>query len=238
MFTVSAVRRYLFAILIATCAVQDASAQWAVVDVGAIARLVQQLNTMRQQLDTARNQLDQARTQYEAMTGNRGMEAMLRGVERNYLPRNWNELTAAMEGRAGNYGALSAEIRTAVEANAVLTPAQLARLSVRERQDLLSARQANATFQALARQSLAVTSQRFASLEQLIDAIGRARDQKAALDLQARIAAETTMLENEHAKLDVLLRAAQAEVDVQRMRTFERAIDDIGSLRRLPPLQF
>ncbi len=45
-----------------------AQAQWAVVDVGAIAQLIQQIATLREQLETARNQLDQARRQLADLT--------------------------------------------------------------------------------------------------------------------------------------------------------------------------
>ena len=63
----------------------------------------------------------------------------------------------------------------------------------------------------MARIALETTSARFDSLQQLIDAIPQADDQKAILDLQARIAAEQGMLQNESSKLTVLYQAAQAQ---------------------------
>jgi type IV secretion system protein VirB5 len=90
--------------------------------------------------------------------------------------------------------------------------------------------------QALARRALVATSERFRSLQELIDAIGRADDQKAILDLQARIGAEATMLANEQTKLQVLANAAQADASAERQRLLERAIGDVGSLRQLAPL--
>jgi hypothetical protein len=60
-------------------------AQWAVIDVGAIAQLVEQVAAMYQQLETARNTLRQAEQQYRAMTGGRGMDRLLSGTDRNYL---------------------------------------------------------------------------------------------------------------------------------------------------------
>ena len=53
-------------------------------------------------------------------------------------------------------------------------------------------------------------SDRFTSLQQLISAIGGATDQKASLDLNARIAAEQGMLQNEQTKLQVLYQVAQS----------------------------
>lgn len=216
--------------------VAPARAQWAVVDVGAIAQLVEQIATLREQLETARNQLNQARQQYESMRGRRGMEQLLGGTVRNYLPPDWQALEAALNRAQGNYSALSAQLSSMIDANAVLTPDQLARLSDQERAQLDAARRSAALMQVTSRQALAVTSDRFGSLQQLINAIPGAEDQKAVLELQARIAAEHAMLQNENTKLMVLYQAAQAEEIARRQRSNELAIANIGSLRRSAPI--
>ena len=64
----------------------------------------------------------------------------------------------------------------------------------------------------------------------------RAADEKAVLDLQARIQAELGMLENENSKLHVLYEAAQSQEQTARQRADEQAIQDIGNLRALPPM--
>jgi len=230
--------RFIVVGVLSLTLIPAAHAQWAVVDVGAIAQLVQQLQTMQRQLDTARDQLAAQRAHNNAITGTRGMQLLLRGVDRNYLPQNWAALVAAAQGAQGAYSALATEIDAATRANSVLSAAQLAALSPRERADVEATRRTTATMQGLARQALQSTSNRFASIEQLIDAIANANDQKAALDLQARIGAEAAMLANEQSKLEVLRQVAHAESEAQRQRLLERAITDIGSLRRLPPLQF
>ena len=51
-----------------------ARAQWAVIDVGAIAQLVQEVQQMQQALQTAQNELNQAQQTYQSMTGERGMQ--------------------------------------------------------------------------------------------------------------------------------------------------------------------
>ncbi|MEO8017847.1 MAG: type IV secretion system protein [Pseudomonadota bacterium] len=206
------------------------------VDVGAIAQLIEQIATLREQLETARNQLNQARQQYQAMTGGRGMDRLLSGTNRNYLPPDWQGIDAALNGVDGNYSALARDLRGLVEANAVLTPAQLAGLSNDERLQLEAARRSVALMQATNRRALEVTSARFASLQQLITAISSAEDQKAILDLQARITAEQAMLQNEQTKLMVLHQAAQAEELARRQRASELAISNIGSLRRMGPV--
>jgi type IV secretion system protein VirB5 len=213
-----------------------ARAQWAVVDVGAIAQLIQQIATMRDQLQTARNQLSQAQRAYESVTGSRGMENLLQNTVRNYLPSDWRELESAINQGVGTYQALSSQVRSILDANAVLTPQQLARLSPQDRAAVEAQRRVLATRQALTREALQNTSRRFSDLQELVSAIGSADDPKAVMDLQARIAAEQAMLANEQGKLQVLYQLSQAEEAAARQRRREQAIADIGSLRDLPAM--
>lgn len=226
----------VIAVFVLLGATAPAQAQWAVVDVGAIAQLVQQVATLREQLETARSQLDEARRQYESMTGRRGMEQLLAGTVRNYLPPDWRALERALNGLEGNYAALTAQLASMIETNAVLTPDQLTRLSNQERAQLDAARRSAALLQVTSREALEASSERFASLQQLINAIPTAEDPKAVQDLQARISAEQAMLQNEQTKLMVLYHAAQAEELARRQRSSELAIANIGSLRRSAPI--
>ena len=129
-----------------------ARAQWAVVDVGAITQLMQQVQAMQQQLATARGQLQSAQQALQAMTGNRGMEGLLGDTPRNYLPTDWTQVTRALQRPgSGGYAGLSADVHAAIAANAVLSPQRLATLSSSDRQQIQAARQWGALQQALAR---------------------------------------------------------------------------------------
>jgi type IV secretion system protein VirB5 len=214
-----------------------ARAQFAVIDVGAIVQLVQQVATLQQQLQTAENQLSQAQQEFQSMTGGRGMQNLLSGTNRNYLPSTWTQLQAAMTQTGGAYSALSAGIQSLITANAVLTPAQVASLSPVEQSQLLAARRSAATLQMTSRQAMQTTSARFASLQQLINAIPSASDQKGILDLQARIQAEQSMLQNENTKINVMYQSAQADEWARNQQVREQAIASVGSLRNLRPLQ-
>ena len=206
---------------------RPAHAQWAVVDVGAIAQLVQQVATLQQQLQNAEQQLGQAREQYRSMTGGRGMQTLLTGVNRNYLPVSFEQLGST----------LAAPIRATVNANAVLSPAQVVALSPAEQQHLGAARGNAALLAVAAQEAYATTSRRFDSLQQLISAIPTATDAKGILDLQARIQAEQGMLANESTKLAVLYQAAQAEEWARQQSAREQVVAGIGNLRTLPPLR-
>jgi type IV secretion system protein VirB5 len=213
-----------------------ARAQWAVIDVSAIGQLVQEVQELRRQVATAQSQLSQAQSEYAAITGTRGMQLLLPGINRNYLPTNWSQLSQVLTGSSGSYAALATEVSALMAANAVLTPAQIATLSPTQQMQMTTARESPAMLQALARSALANSSDRFTSLQQLITAIGGATDEKASLDLTARITAEQGMLQNEATKLQGLYQVAQSQEWARAQRVREQAIADQGSLRQLPPM--
>lgn len=225
-------------VLVIACVlgVPVAHAQMAVVDIRAIAQMAQQIRVLQDQLLTARNQLTQAEAQFAALTGPRGMERLLDGLSRNYLPPDWVAFEAMLRGVQSSYAAIGAQIEAVIESNAVLTPAQTAHLVPDQREQLEAARQSTALLQVTSRQALQVSSQRFDALQTLIDAIPNATDSKAALDLQARIAAEQAMLQNEQTKLMVLYQTVEAEERAREQRARELAVANIGSLRRVPPI--
>jgi type IV secretion system VirB5/TraC/TraE/TrbJ family protein len=100
--------------LVASSALLPAAhAQWAVIDAPALAQLIQQVETTEQQLATARAQLLQAQQALQTTTGVRGMEQLLSGTIRNYLPPDWQQVTAALQGSNG-YGSLSADVQNLI----------------------------------------------------------------------------------------------------------------------------
>jgi type IV secretion system protein VirB5 len=161
------------------------------------------------------------------MTGDRGMEQLLSGTVRNYLPSNWTQVTGALQG-SGGFSALSADVQGIITANAVLSPQRLATLSPGGQQLIQNSRQWSAMQQALSHQALANASNRFAAIQTLIAAISSATDQKGILDLQARISAELGMLQNEQTKLQILNQATQAQESSLRQLGREQVIDGHG----------
>jgi type IV secretion system protein VirB5 len=216
------------AFCIASLVVAPASrAQWAVVDAPAIVQLIQEVQTTAQQVQTAKAQLLQAQQALQTMTGARGMEQLLSGSVRNYLPSNWMQVTAALRGSAG-FSVLSGDVQTLVSANAVLSPQRLATLSPGAQRLIQDSRQWSAMQQALSNQALSNTSNRFAAIQTLIAAIPSASDQKSILDLQARISAELGMLQNEQTKLQSLYQSAQAQEYLLRQQAWEQVVDGHG----------
>jgi type IV secretion system protein VirB5 len=230
--------KQVFGVLVALLCfgVQPAHAQFAVIDIGAITQLITEVEQLDEQINTAHEHLAQAQAAYAAITGGRGMELLLSGTVRNYLPEDWAQLVQAMNGVQGAFGVLARDVNATVERNAVLSQQALNDLAAPEREALIARRRSVAVLEALARTALANASDRFEHLQQLIDAIPRATDEKAILDLQARIGAEQGMLTNEATKLQVLYQAAQVEALTAKQRADEQAIADIGHLMDLPPM--
>jgi type IV secretion system protein VirB5 len=197
-----------------------ARAQLAVIDVASLGQLISEVQTLEQQLN-------QARAEFQSITGSRGMQQLLAGTTRNYLPPDWPTLQGVLQG-SGGYPVLTADLRAAQQAVAVLSPQQLAAMSPAASAQLQSSRQSVALMQSVSQQALANSSSRFSALQQLINTIASATDQKSILELQARITAEVGMLADEHTKLQALFQAVQAQQAANAQRAQELAVAGHG----------
>jgi type IV secretion system protein VirB5 len=223
--TIRSIQSIVAILIISVLSVSTARAQWAVVDAPAIVQLIQEVEDLEQVISTAHNQLQQAKQALQTMTGDRGMEMLLSGTVRNYLPSGWQQVANAAQGGGG---ALAADIQGNVAANSVLSPQRMATLSPESQQLIQSERQWGAARQSIAHQALANSSSRFSSLQTLISTIGSAADQKGILDLQARISAEVGMLQNEQTKMQVMNESLLAQESTLNQKSREMAIQRQG----------
>ena len=189
-----------------------------VIDITAIANLMQQvmywqqqISGMQKQYEQLRQSRDQLAQTYSSMTGTRGMEQLLPTSElaRNYLPPSYGELMSTVNGSSIGYSGLANQVQSIMRANSILSGSQMEALSPELRQVVEQGRQASAMLNGMTQGAYQNTSQRFSALQQLIDRIGTAQDPKAIQDLQARIQAEQNMLTNEQTKLQGLYQVAQ-----------------------------
>jgi type IV secretion system protein VirB5 len=228
---------FALAVMLSIMGAPAVHAQFAVIDVGAIAQLISQAQTLENQLATAHEHLAVAQAELGSITGARAMERLVAGAPRNYLPADWSSLRGVMQGNANAYGSLSGELQGDVGAISVLTPAQLSTLAPDVQNEIESDRRVTALLQSASREALAITSGRFPALQQLISVLPAAGDQKAVLDLQARIGAENVMLQNEQTKLQTLYQVIQAEERAGELQRRERAISGHGAfVSRFQPI--
>lgn len=223
-------RVYLPTVLLLAGISPAAHAQIPVTDVGAIAQLLIEVQQLDQQLQTIQNQLTQARQEYQSITGSRGMQNLLAMSlqTRNYLPTNWTQMSAVQNQTSTTYSALGTNTQSLVNTNAVLSSQQLNYLPTDMRATITTARSDAALRQSTSRTAFANSSNRFQSIQQLINAIATAPDQKGILELQARITAEQGMLQNEQTKLQLLEQMMQAEDAARNQQELERSIAGNG----------
>lgn len=231
---------YLMFTVAAMLAPLQARAGIPVIDVTAIAQLIQQISYWQQQITAMSNQLSQLQQTYQSMTGPRGMEGLLpmTNQQRNYLPPDYAELMSVVNGTSSGYAGLSGQVQAAMAANAVLTNGQMAALNPQMRQIVEQGRKSAAMVRTLTQAAYQNTSQRFGALQTLITAIGTAGDSKAIQDLQGRIASEQAMLTNEQTKLQMLYQVAQADQWQQQQRIRERSAADVGSVNTLSAVPY
>lgn len=225
-------RRYLSTLLFAITVgfAPPAKAGIPVIDVAAIAQLIQQVMYWQQQIQSMSDQLNQLQQTYGTLTGERGMQGLLpiSPEQRNYLPANYGELLHTIEGSSQTYAGLSSQVKAVMVANAILSNPQLASLTPEVREIVEQGRKSAAMVATLSRTAYDNTGQRFSALQQLISSIGAAGDLKAIQDLQGRVAAEQAMLTNEQTKLQTLYHMAQAEQLTQQQRIREQVMSGHG----------
>lgn len=229
----------LFALVVGLAPMQ-ARAGIPVIDFANLMQAVQQVAAWMQQYQQMVQQIQQLQQQYAAITGGRGMETLLQmtNAQRNYLPPDYQQLMQAVNGVSSTYAGLSGHVQSITAANAILTNGQLGTMTPEMRQVVEQGRKSAAMLSAMTQSAQQNSSQRFASLQQLISQIGAAGDTKAIQDLQGRIGAEQAMLANEANKLQALYQTAQAEELLRKQRARELAIRGIGDIDGLPAVRY
>lgn len=175
-----------------------------VIDTSSIAQQVLQVKHMLTQIENLEDQLNN-------MSGSRGMADIIDSVYDTTVEVEPNDVLsdAGIRG-AGDHG-LSGDVA--------------------EIYDL--GNENSATWLGQSEKSLEQAQERFHSLTGLIAEVNNSPDQKDILDLQARIAAEEVMLQNEMAKLTMLKSQAEANQAIHERRVEQLAIESSGELRNV-----
>jgi len=201
-------------------AAAPASAGMPVIDVANLAQAIQQVLSWGQQLQGMAQQYtklvqsyEQLQSTYNSLTGPRGMQNLLYVplASRNYLPANYTQMSGVINGTSTAYPALSSQVQTNIQTNAVLTTQGLNGLSPQAQQYVRQSRQAAATLSMLSQQNQANASSNFSNVQTLITALGSTADTKASADLSGRIQSEQVMTQTNQIKTDALYQSVQAQ---------------------------
>ena len=218
----------------------SAPAVMPVVDAQSVFQLRQQIAYWQQQLNSMRDQAQTLRYQLQATTGPRGMGSLLLQTirQRNYLPTSDASTDAALNGHGPQYPLLRDLYTKHLSEQSVLPDDAISRLNVSERKIIRDQRATAAATESLFAAALATASDRYQSLQSLIDQIERSADSKASQDLQGRMAGEQLMLDNDRTKLASMATWTSARTAAAARRAAETALVEQGSFSsRFHPVQ-
>lgn len=176
---------------------------------------MQQYEQMMQQIQGVQRQVQQAEQMYNNISGIRNMGDLVNNPAlRQYMPQGWNQ-AMALASNPGSFSDISSSIQSIRSAARIagIESTNLNPNSPAARSFVGSQNQA-ATNRALGEAGYEAATGRIASIQTLLDQVNAAPDQKDILDLQARIAAESAMVENENVKLAALAQLTQAQRDI------------------------
>lgn len=198
---------------------------------------INQLSKLGEQLQQLQNTYQMVTSTYNSLTGSRGMGALqtLTNASRNYLPASASDLLETMNGASQTYSQMSGMVQNFTDQNAILNGNALNSLNMTGQQlNLFTQRRKNAAaIQATAQQSMNAASQRYAYIQQMMDSINNTNDPKAIAELQARIAGEQVMLQNDQSKMEQMYAYLQNQDRVNQQQMNELSVQQIGRTRDL-----
>jgi type IV secretion system protein VirB5 len=242
------VRHVFFVLLLGLAslgAATPASAGMPVIDVANLAQAIQQVLSWGQQLEGMTQQYSelvqsyqQLQSTYNSLTGPRGMQNLLPVsiANRNYLPANYSQMTGVINGTSTAYPALSSQVQTSIQTNAILSTQGVNGLSPQAQQYVRQSRQAAATLSMLSQQNQANASTNFSNVQSLISALGSTADTKASADLNGRIQSEQVMTQTNQIKTDALYQSVQAQQMQNAQLAREAAVRQQGAQTTLTPI--
>ncbi|MBK6388048.1 MAG: P-type DNA transfer protein VirB5 [Rhodoferax sp.] len=184
-----------------------------VIDSTSIAQQIQQVVAWGVQFQQMQQQLQRMQQQFDSLNGSRGMANLVNNpAARQYLPADYQTI---LNSGYGN----SAAIRTNARVFDV-TDTTLGATTDAARAFQSSGNQA-AFNRATAEEGYRQASQRFSTIQVLLDRVNSAPDAKDMADLQGRIQAEQVMMQNESAKLAMLSQMQQAQRDLAYQQAAE-----------------
>jgi len=236
--------KFLFPGLAGLCLMSAVWAQIPVTDAAAIANSqaehVEALAKSVEQINQLNTQLEQLKAQYAAITGGRGLGAILNDPRlREYLPEDWKKVYDAI--RSGGYKGLTGAAQEIYDANQIYDTCT--GLVAEARQTCEAQAVKPAQDKAFAMEAYTKAQARLNQIEALMQQINQTDDPKAIAELQGRIAAEQAMVQNEQTKLQLFSVISAAEDRLQQQRRHEMTMREFSKTGGVfppgtQPLQF
>lgn len=204
-------------------------AQIPVTDVANLTQQIQQVMSWVEQLKAMADQYQQLESQYKALTGNRGYgNAFNDPALQQYLPADWQSAYGQLRSQgldALSGGAQAFRQQIGDTRSCALIADTQARMSCQ--QAIASPYQTYDVFQ----QALNVANQKPQQIQQLISLIQGTDDPKAIAELQARIAGEQAVMQNELLKVQLSVQLAQAQNKLAEEQAERDRLNAVGKAK-------
>lgn len=224
----SLLRRLLFVALLMPALWSPAYAQIPTTDIAGLIQAIQQVQALKDQLEAMQQQLQNQRQLYNSLNGSRGIGNLLNDPRlRDTLPPNWQKVYTTV--MAGGYSGLTDTAKLIRDTNKIYD----CPTSLPEDQLKRCNREMHKTAQdkAFANDAYEASQRRLDNIQALMGQINNASDQKAILDLQARIQSENAMIQNEQTKLQMFKMMSEAEDRLIAQQKHEQDLQDISVKR-------
>ena len=196
-----------------------------------IAKWVMQYQQMMQQIE-------QAQQQYEALTGSRNLGQIFNDPAlRDYLPSDWQKVYDDV--KTGGYDGLTGTAKSVYDQNKVFDAC--ANVTDGDQRKACQQRAVKPSQdKGFALDAYEKAKSRINQIDQLMKQINDTSDPKAIAELQARIAAEQSNIQNEQTKLQLyaMVAAAEEKVQTQRQREVQARTWSATKPMEVAPLTF
>ena len=192
-----------------------------------IANLIQTIQQVMNDITKIENQVEQIRqlqSQVASINGVRNLGNVFNNAAlSNYVPANAFAAVNAID--ASGYGGLTATARSLRDAGMVYNCLDLAGPARTSCQASLAQPYQQ---KGLLQDAMRAASGRLAQINSLMGQINATSDQKAVLEIQARIGAENALLAHEMSQVQMLVGMADSEERIARSRDRERQYEALG----------
>lgn len=215
---------------IGICLAAPARAQGIpVIDIANLIQTIQQVMNDITKIQNQVQQITQLQNQLTSITGVRNLGTILDNPAlRDYLPAQTFAVLDAVN--TGGYSGLTAAAKSLRDAGMVYNCLDLAGTARTTCQAILAQPYQQ---KALLQNAMTAAAGRITQIQALMGRINATADQKAILELQARIGAENAMLAHETTQIQMLQGLADSEERVARSRDRERQYEMLGRTGRI-----
>ena len=195
-----------------------------VIDVANLIQTIQQVTNDITKIENQVEQIRQLQNQLASINGARNLGNVFNSAGlRNYVPANAYTVVDAVD--TSGYGGLTATGKALRDAGMVYNCLDLAGPARTSCQGALSQPYQQ---KALLQDAMRAAAGRLAQIDSLMGQINATGDQKAVLEIQARIGAENAMLAHEMSQVQMLVGMADSEERIARSRDRERQYEALS----------